>query len=891
MLSYQGIALLVLQLLQVAGSKNTISPSYVWPLRFIYNKTVPVVPPLAVHGQVQKDDSGLHFDGKTAWLDAGELPGSCISQPQTCLNGLSIALRVKLLNSNTTATSPKFLIDSGGFNGEGVSLYMKEGQIYGEVADKKRFWRVSSELDSQKWHFILLTWSVQDGLMLFIDGPRKAQNSQSMSFQLKPVATSKHIILGRCNAEMGATFAAFSSDMVALFDSVTPDGKVYLSYSFSAPSTRGNIRYVNAKFINTADFDLTIFPDRGEHLKTGYQLEAHSSTLLEYVLREGQMPIGMNFRLQNKKNGEQLRFNGKYDLHVISSDDKQAVKEYRIQQDATIKTALSTSAVSINYQIVPAEVTIEQQIAGIGAQPTNIASGSQQTNVASGSQPANVASGSQPTKVTSGLQQTNTAPASQQPAATSEPQQANVASGSQQTNVSSGSQQTNVSSGSQKISGGTQTTDEQNALLDNPENPLDEETSDNKTAPSVAVSKPSLNQQGELPTASNAKNTTNLPIENNTKPPAEITSTIAPTVPPPPQFSTPKPTYNKTETNITQTGGKVSVSNQGNGTSIPSPEIPDDDAKLSGLDLNLNISANATGESGTDQDLDEMLGGAGVNMTSAGNVTSSMNTTSTNATTPTTMPTETPTKMVTNANVSATTNANTTTATNSNTSSANGTETLVPVTTEEKVSSTVTPNVTKEEKLTTTAKPTEAKNVTNLILTSANTSSVNETNVQNVSKPIEPSKVSGNVLEKFVPTIPKTGDAKKPVIAVINSQNPWMVIAKQTQGQQRPILWQNGQGIHKAIYGSVDKENNQDGIAPVNYNAGTKVENIPVWQQVNGQPDINDWFTTKDKFKNDQGVVSSSPFKFANPRTQQEVNSYYAQNKINDDKKKQRRLS
>ena len=89
---------------------------------------------------------------------------------------------------------------------------------------------------------------------------------------------------------------------------------------------------MNAKFINTADFDLTIFPDRGEHQKTGYQLEAHSSTLLEYVLREGQLPIGMNFRLQNKKNGEQLRFNGKYDLHVISSDDKQVVKEYRIQQ-------------------------------------------------------------------------------------------------------------------------------------------------------------------------------------------------------------------------------------------------------------------------------------------------------------------------------------------------------------------------------------------------------------------------------------------------------------------------------------------------------------------------------------------------------------------------------
>lgn len=69
--------------------------------------------------------------------------------------------------------------------------------------------------------------------MLFIDGPMKAQNTQPMSFQLNPVASSNHVIIGRCNAEMGRTFAKFSSDLVAVFDSVTPDGKIYLSYSFS----------------------------------------------------------------------------------------------------------------------------------------------------------------------------------------------------------------------------------------------------------------------------------------------------------------------------------------------------------------------------------------------------------------------------------------------------------------------------------------------------------------------------------------------------------------------------------------------------------------------------------------------------------------------------------
>lgn len=68
---------------------------------------------------------------------------------------------------------------------------------------------------------------------MFVDGPMKAQNAQPISFQLSPVASSNHVILGRCNAEAGTTFATFSSDLVAVFDSVTPDGKVYLSYSFS----------------------------------------------------------------------------------------------------------------------------------------------------------------------------------------------------------------------------------------------------------------------------------------------------------------------------------------------------------------------------------------------------------------------------------------------------------------------------------------------------------------------------------------------------------------------------------------------------------------------------------------------------------------------------------
>ena len=69
--------------------------------------------------------------------------GSCIAQPQKCTNGLSVVMRAKIMSpSATDNTTVRFLFDSGGFNGEGVSLYTKGEDIVSEVADKSKFWRV-----------------------------------------------------------------------------------------------------------------------------------------------------------------------------------------------------------------------------------------------------------------------------------------------------------------------------------------------------------------------------------------------------------------------------------------------------------------------------------------------------------------------------------------------------------------------------------------------------------------------------------------------------------------------------------------------------------------------------------------------------------------------------
>ncbi|XP_065069333.1 putative uncharacterized protein DDB_G0282133 [Rhopilema esculentum] len=719
--------------LEVAGVKSVITPSYLWPLRYTYNKKVPVVPPLDIHGDVMNDNFSLHFDGKTTWLDAGELTGSCIAQPDKCTNGLSVAMRVKLSGNASVSQSPQFLFDSGGFNGQGVSLYLKNGELYGEVADKKRFWRATTKLEDGQWHFVLLTWSAQDGVMLFVDGPIRSQNSQPISFQLNPVATSNHVMIGKCNAEMGSTLAEFSSDLVALFDSITPDGKIYLSYSFSAPSSRGNIRYVNAKFINTAEFDLIIFPDRGEHQKDGYQLEAHSSTLLEYVLREGPLPIGMNFRLQNKGNGEQLRYNGSYDFHVISSDDKQVIKQYRILQDGSILSSTSTAAVSINYQIRSANISIEHVSVGGGS-------------------PAKAGAES---------------PSAEEP----------------------------------------------EALKNNPENPLNEDTIASNTSMNATAP-----QEGNTTSGASQINQT----EKATKEPfSQMTTTIAPTLPPPPQYTTRAP--NKTSVNETKNWATTNPY-QGGDIDLSNPEMPDEGESLGGINT---TGLNNTQLNGTDAELDALFN----ENEKTGNVTSGgRNETSTGTL-----------KM---------NNNDTSNGTSNGTSNVGG-------------------NVSSAEITKTGTNNSDTNNITG-----TSNGSNNDKSDKGVSQ-IQSELNAVNLKNK---------DRKGPAITNLNSLNPWLQVAKQTQNQQQqPILWQNGQGIFNAIHAS----NKLDGMGTVKYHNEEKLKlgERPVWQYLN-EPQNNQWLSN-NRFKTDSNAVGTSPFKFANTKTQEEATSFYNQKKDNKPRNQQ----
>ena len=102
----------------------------------------------------------------------------------------------------------------------------------------------------------------------------------------------------------------------------------YLSSSLEPGQPSGNVRYVNARFVNKGNANVRIFPDRGMKKDTGYTVARKSSTLLEFVLKEGPLPYGMDF-LVKQDTGKKIvmLYHGKDWLHIDASDDSAVVVE------------------------------------------------------------------------------------------------------------------------------------------------------------------------------------------------------------------------------------------------------------------------------------------------------------------------------------------------------------------------------------------------------------------------------------------------------------------------------------------------------------------------------------------------------------------------------------
>lgn len=69
--------------------------------------------------------------------------GNCFNNVNLCEHGLTVTAKVNIAATTLNSTTPRFIIDSGAHGGQGFSLYVQSGQMYAEIAQSGKMWRVS----------------------------------------------------------------------------------------------------------------------------------------------------------------------------------------------------------------------------------------------------------------------------------------------------------------------------------------------------------------------------------------------------------------------------------------------------------------------------------------------------------------------------------------------------------------------------------------------------------------------------------------------------------------------------------------------------------------------------------------------------------------------------
>uniref|UniRef100_A0A7M5VBW7 Uncharacterized protein n=1 Tax=Clytia hemisphaerica TaxID=252671 RepID=A0A7M5VBW7_9CNID len=286
------------------------NPTIIWDTKTMKNKHISANPPLIAYGGVSATGEGIRMNGNDGYLDAGDSDGNCFTNLNLCEHGLTVTAKVKIAGSSLNSTTPRFVIDSGAHGGQGFSIYSQSGQLYGEVAQSGKMWRVSRDIPADQWVLATLTWSPQHGLFLYLNEMEHVQ--ATVTTNVNNHDRSNRIMIGRSNTQDPAnSFAEMTSRIFVLFDMFVTKSEatdIYVYY-WGHATTISTDRFINVNVENSAGVTANLYPDKGEHMSTGYKIQPNMILELRLIEQGMQTDFPVTFRA-TKEDGSPLKLEG-----------------------------------------------------------------------------------------------------------------------------------------------------------------------------------------------------------------------------------------------------------------------------------------------------------------------------------------------------------------------------------------------------------------------------------------------------------------------------------------------------------------------------------------------------------------------------------------------------
>ncbi|XP_032238898.2 uncharacterized protein LOC5513456 isoform X2 [Nematostella vectensis] len=202
---------------------DTVSARYTWLLPKLQDGKIPGSPDIEVNGPVKAVDGGVHIDGSKAYLKVGNFNGRCVSDPSKCPKGLSISTKLKFNRIVRTYKEPRYIMDTGGHlsGDKGLAAYLANDNLYFTLAmstaeDTLR-WTVRTSIFTVRWQRVVLTWGLEKGLWLYIDGQFRASTKTPKTVPRDVIDESSEFIIGRKNIGDDMKPADFAIGSLAIF--------------------------------------------------------------------------------------------------------------------------------------------------------------------------------------------------------------------------------------------------------------------------------------------------------------------------------------------------------------------------------------------------------------------------------------------------------------------------------------------------------------------------------------------------------------------------------------------------------------------------------------------------------------------------------------------------
>ena len=119
-----------------------VPASYYWYFLALQKNQVYGIPPLFINGQASLLNMGFRIVNKT-WLSATISAQDCLLNPDNCLKGFTIGIKIRLDLSVKSCNEPRYIIDTGpSVKSRGVSLYVLKGMLVARVTSSQGTWQV-----------------------------------------------------------------------------------------------------------------------------------------------------------------------------------------------------------------------------------------------------------------------------------------------------------------------------------------------------------------------------------------------------------------------------------------------------------------------------------------------------------------------------------------------------------------------------------------------------------------------------------------------------------------------------------------------------------------------------------------------------------------------------